>query len=97
MYDGLFRPKHSAHISVVEAGVLSKLAAICKCLCGVHTDPFQDDATFVLCMLTLEELGGTGAKGLIGLFSNPVLANGISGLATSAAAQAAVEVTLCWG
>ena len=43
-------------------------------------------------MLTLEELGATGNKGLIGLTSNPVLANGIAGLATSATAQATIEV-----
>ena len=33
-------------------------------------------------------------QGLVGLFSNPVLANGVAGLATSATAFAAVERTL---
>ena len=44
-------------------------------------------------MLSLEELGATGNKGLVGLTSNPVLANGIAGLATSATAQATIEVS----
>ena len=34
----------------------------------------------------------SGNKGLIGLTTNPVIANGIAGLATSATAQATVEV-----
>ena len=38
-------------------------------------------------MLTLEELGATGNKGLAGILSNPVLANAVAGLATSATAQ----------
>ena len=46
----------------------------------------------MLCVVTLEELGATGNKGLIGLMTNPVLANGLAGLATSATAQATVEV-----
>ena len=33
-------------------------------------------------------------QGLIGLTTNPVLANGIAGLATSATAHAAVEVSV---
>ena len=51
----------------------------------------------MLCVLTLEELGATGNKGLTGLLSNPVLANGVSGLATSATAQATVEVSAQYG
>ena len=47
-------------------------------------------------MLTLEELGATGNKGLAGLTGNPVLANGIAGLATSATAQATVQRMLLW-
>jgi len=60
--------------------------------CSVCADPFANDENFLLSMLTLEELGATGNKGLIGLTSNPVLANGIAGLATSATAQATIEV-----
>jgi len=33
-----------------------------------------------------------GLQGLVGLISNPVLANGVAGLATSATAQATVQV-----
>ena len=35
-------------------------------------------------------------QGLVGLLSNPVLANGVAGLATSATAFAAVERTLLY-
>ena len=98
-------------------------------------DPFGNDESFLLSMLTLEELGATGNKvcgsflsvhcavlcsassyahgllsnrqeialwstiahvccvqGLVGITSNPVLANGIAGLATSATAQATIQV-----
>ncbi len=34
------------------------------------------------------------AQGLVGLLSNPVIANGVAGLATSATAQATVQVHL---
>ena len=46
----------------------------------------------------LQEFGATGNKGLVALLSNPVLANGVAGLATSATAQAAIEVSsrLCY-
>ncbi len=50
----------------------------------------------MLSVLTLEELGATGNKGLAGLTGNPVLANGIAGLATSATAQATVQRMLLW-
>lgn len=49
----------------------------------------------MLSVLTLEELGATGNKGLTLLLSNPVLANGVAGLATSATAQATIEVRHC--
>ncbi|KAA6426930.1 MAG: hypothetical protein FRX49_03254 [Trebouxia sp. A1-2] len=58
--------------------------------------PFMNDQNFVLSVLTLEEFGATGNKGLVGLLSNPVLANGVAGLATSATAFAAVERTLLY-
>jgi len=61
--------------------------------CFLSADPFLNDETYVLCVVTLEELGATGNKGLIGLMTNPVLANGLAGLATSATAQATVEVS----
>ena len=35
-------------------------------------------------------------QGLIGIMTNPVLANAIAGLATSATAQATIERTLLW-
>lgn len=50
----------------------------------------------MLSVLSLEELGATGNKGLAGLTGNPVLANGIAGLATSATAQATVQRMLLW-
>ena len=56
-------------------------------------DPFLNDETFFLSVLTLEELGATGAKGLVGVTSNPVIATGLAGLAAAANAQAAVEVS----
>lgn len=37
-----------------------------------------------------------GNKGLAGLISNPVIANGVAGLATSATAQATVERFVLW-
>ncbi|KAK9812048.1 hypothetical protein WJX73_001087 [Symbiochloris irregularis] len=63
---------------------------------GAPFDPFKNDPTWALCALALEELGATVNKGLIGLVTNPVLANGIAGMATSAAAQAAVERGIVW-
>ena len=40
--------------------------------------------------------GGIGAlQGLAGITTNPVLSDGIAGLATSATAQATVQVCLC--
>jgi hypothetical protein len=63
---------------------------------GAPFDPFGNDENFLLSMLTLEELGATGNKGLVGITSNPVLANGIAGLATSATAQATIERFLLW-
>ncbi|DBA66091.1 TPA: hypothetical protein ACH3X2_003093 [Trebouxia sp. C0005] len=63
---------------------------------GSAFDPFMNDQNFVLSVLTLEEFGATGNKGLVGLLSNPVLANGVAGLATSATAFAAVERTLLY-
>ncbi|KAK9837750.1 hypothetical protein WJX74_004245 [Apatococcus lobatus] len=63
---------------------------------GAAFDPFMNDETFLVSVLTLEELGATGNKGLAGLISNPVLANGVAGLATSATAQATVERVLLW-
>lgn len=38
---------------------------------------------FVLSVLTLEELGASGNKGLAGILINPVHANAVAGLATS--------------
>jgi hypothetical protein len=46
----------------------------------------------VLSVLSLEETGARGNKGLAGLVDNPVHSNAIAGLATSATAQATVEV-----
>ena len=46
-------------------------------------DPFLNDVNFVLSVLTLEELGATGNKGLSGILINPVHANAVAGLATS--------------
>lgn len=56
----------------------------------------MNDQNFVLSVLSLEELGATGNKGLAGITGNPVIANGIAGLATSATAQATVERFLLW-
>ena len=63
---------------------------------GAAFDPFMNDQNFVLSVLTLEELGATGNKGLAGITGNPVIANGIAGLATSATAQSTVERFLLW-
>lgn len=48
----------------------------------------------VACSLSSGQLGFL--QGLVGLLSNPVLANGVAGLATSATAFAAVERTLLY-
>ena len=53
---------------------------------------WQDDQTYLTCVLALEELGATGNLGLSQIALNPVIAGGIGGLATSATAQATVEV-----
>ncbi|KAK9915059.1 hypothetical protein WJX75_004249 [Coccomyxa subellipsoidea] len=63
---------------------------------GAPFDPFLNDETYLLSVLSLEELGATGNKGLTGLLTNPVLANGVAGLATSATAQATVQRMLLW-
>lgn len=63
---------------------------------GAPFDPFLNDVNFVLSVLTLEENGATGNKGLIALTTSPVIANGIAGLATSANSQATVERFLLW-
>jgi hypothetical protein len=51
------------------------------------------------CLQSLDiqaDLGLGTLQGLVGLLSNPVLANGVAGLATSATAFAAVERTLLY-
>ena len=58
----------------------------------VLADPLHSDETFLLSVVFLEELGATGNKGLTAILSNPVLANGVAGLATTATAFAAIEV-----
>lgn len=63
---------------------------------GAAFDPFLNDQNFFLSVLTLEELGATGNKGLAGIISNPVIANGVAGLATSATAQATIERFVLW-
>ena len=55
-------------------------------------DYAKNDVNFVLSVLSLEELGARGNKGLAGLVDNPVHSAAIAGLATSATAQATVEV-----
>ena len=64
---------------------------------GAAFDPFMNDQNYVLCVLTLEELGATGNLGLSQIALNPVIAGGIGGLATSATAQATVERMMLWG
>ena len=59
--------------------------------CPVCADPFLNDQNFILSVLSLEELGATGNKGLAGIVGNPVLSQAIAGLATSATAQATLE------
>ena len=63
---------------------------------GAAFDPFMNDQNYVLCVLTLEELGATGNLGLSQIALNPVIAGGIGGLATSATAQATVERMMLW-
>lgn len=63
---------------------------------GEAFDPFRNDVNFVMSVLTLEELGATGNKGLAGVLINPVHANAVAGLATSATAQATLERKLLW-
>ena len=46
----------------------------------------------MLSVLSLEELGARGNKGLAGIVNNPVHSAAIAGLATSATAQATIEV-----
>ena len=59
--------------------------------CAVAADPFLNDQNYILSVLSLEELGATGNKGLAGIVGNPVLSQAIAGLATSATAQATLE------
>jgi hypothetical protein len=63
---------------------------------GTAFNPFLNDQNFFLSVLTLEELGATGNKGLAGIISNPVIANGVAGLATSATAQATIQRFVLW-
>ncbi|EIE26936.1 hypothetical protein COCSUDRAFT_59434 [Coccomyxa subellipsoidea C-169] len=63
---------------------------------GAPFDPFANDENYLLSVLSLEELGATGNKGLTGLLTNPVLANAVAGLATSATGQATVQRMLLW-
>jgi hypothetical protein len=58
------------------------------------TDYAKNDVNFVLSVLSLEELGARGNKGLAGLVNNPVHSAAIAGLATSATAQATIEVRI---
>ncbi|KAK9826220.1 hypothetical protein WJX74_000769 [Apatococcus lobatus] len=60
-------------------------------LFGAPFNPLYSDETFLLSVVFLEELGATGNKGLTSLLSNPVIADGVAGLATTATAFAAVE------
>ena len=55
-------------------------------------DPFQSDETYIVSVLTLEELGATGNKGLASVMTNPVNQDILGGLAASATAFAAAEV-----
>ena len=57
-------------------------------------DYAKNDVNFVLSVLSLEELGARGNKGLTGLVDNPVHSAAIAGLATSATAQATIEVRI---
>ncbi|BDA43080.1 Desiccation-related protein PCC13-62 [Coccomyxa sp. Obi] len=63
---------------------------------GKPFDPFLNDENFLISVLTLEELGATGNKGLVSLLANPVIATGVAGLATSANSQATVVRMLLW-
>ena len=49
-----------------------------------------------LCVHQPEWTVCAGNKGLAGIISNPVIANGVAGLATSATAQATVERFVLW-
>ena len=55
-------------------------------------DPFLSDETYMVSVLTLEELGATGNKGLSAVMTNPVNQDILGGLAASATAFAAAEV-----
>ncbi len=61
----------------------------------VSAEPYLNDVNALLSMVTLEEVGATGNKGLIGLTANPVVNQAVAGLATSATAQASIEVRAC--
>ncbi|KAK9838781.1 hypothetical protein WJX74_003291 [Apatococcus lobatus] len=65
-------------------------------LFGKDWDPYVNDATFALSMVFLEELGATGNKGLTLLHTNPILADGTAGLATTATAFAAIERSILY-
>eukprot|EP00898_Chlorokybus_atmophyticus_P005794 jgi/Chlat1/6215/Chrsp44S05750 len=59
-------------------------------------DPYANDVNFLLSMWTLEEIGATGDTGSILLCSNPGIAAGVAGLATSASYQSAVDRMMIW-
>ena len=67
---------------------------ISHCSKGVNLLREQASTLAVHVLYTCLELMFDWVQGLVGLFSNPVLANGVAGLATSATAFAAVERTL---
>lgn len=63
---------------------------------GRPFDYALNEVNFVLCVLSLEETGARGNKGLALLVDNPVHAAAIAGLATSANSQATIERKLLW-
>ena len=70
--------------------VKARSACLTGLVCGA--DPFQSDETYIVSVLTLEELGATGNKGLSSVMTNPVNQDILGGLAASATAFAAAEV-----
>ena len=81
---------HVQCIAAWSAGCSHSLLSIANCLLPA-ADPFLNDQNYILSVLSLEELGATGNKGLAGIVGNPVLSQAIAGLATSATAQATLE------
>ena len=80
---------HTFHGCACSCACLCARVCVCVSLC-VHYKPW-------VLPEQNPDVPGVDMQGLVGIISNPVLANGVAGLATSATAQSTIEVTFSSG